>query len=427
VGPIIFPTLTPFRTRRGSGSSSGSDCPSPIPPHRAQAGAGPRSRTQSQSAARLPFNRHASNSSASLFFGPSIPDTKEKAPSPACLRPDVDVSRARSKVASRHSYSGTIERFRPRNVASSCSPPLSYCGEDTDGDDLFGPSDTSFTFTVIEGTPSSRSRNNAGQMLPKKYKPRDSGVSFEEDSNKSGNDYLPGMPTASTSVSTIYSGDEALVTPIFGPATASGWPVSDNVVVVDADQDASMRVSTSESSLRTGTDAEGFIMHLLTGGTQSSHLDAHFLRKMPGTPVKKTKTANFAVNRPWQSAFTSKIGSEEFDYLAPRDHVEKGGNGKRPRKSLPAAFPMLTVGSGDCDSPTDRKDNKYTGLGLGRPSENPKGLKSVAGRAHWLMRRSSSGAFSSGSETSGSFPAVGTPTGYKNRGERLTRIDAIFF
>ena len=66
---------------------------------------------------------------------------------------------------------------------------------------------------------------------------------------------------------------------------------------------------------------------------------------MPDTPVKKLKTAHFVVERPWQSAFTRKVCSEEFDYLAPPTgggREKKTGPGKKPRKSLSAAFPALS-------------------------------------------------------------------------------------
>ena len=86
---------------------------------------------------------------------------------------------------------------------------------------------------------------------------------------------------------------------------------------------------------------------------------------MPDTPVKKLKTTRFAIERLWRSAFTSKISSEEFDYLAPPSGRggKKAAPGKKPRKSLPAAFPAFS--RADVESPVERKDAKYAGLGLG--------------------------------------------------------------
>lgn len=410
MGPITFPTS--FRTRNSSVSSSGSDCASPIPAQRLQAGAGPRTRTQSQSAAR-PFNRHASNSSASLFFGPSIPDPRDRASDTASVRSSAEGPRARPQVA-RHSYAGSD--YHPQ-WDTAPTPPFAYGENDAELDDFFAPSDSSFACTIMDGTPNSRSRTLSDEKLAKKYKPRDSGVSFDSDDK----DYMPVMPTASTSVSTIYSGDEGIVTPISGPSQHSGWPTADNVTIINPDEDfMRMPAGASGSSLSAGTDADGFIMQLLIGGKQPKE---HSSPKMPGTPVKKVKTTHFAVARPWASAFTSKIGSEEFNYLAPPPG--KQGKAKKPRKSLPAAFPMLMGsggGGGDADSPTERKETKYSGLGLGRPREKAKGLTS---RTHWLLRRSSSGAFSSGGESVR--PVPGSPTRLKGKGKSSGLGDFIMY
>ncbi|KAF8452434.1 hypothetical protein L210DRAFT_2034118 [Boletus edulis BED1] len=87
-----------------------------------------------------------------------------------------------------------------------------------------------------------------------------------------------------------------------------------------------------------------------------------------------------------------------------------------PRKSLPAAFPLLGFKKGadlqgsdededEMNSPSTRKEaSKYEGLGLGRPPVSC-GPAGPVERTRWLMRRSSSGAFSSGSEAS-----LATPT-----------------
>ena len=406
---VTFPSVNHSRSRHGSASSvSSTDIPSPVSLFRAQAGAGPRSRTQSQSTTRRPIQRHTSNSSASLFFGPSIPGPEVKSPTRSTLRPNNSTHRTQVKMGNRHTYSGNDIRAGWEATPSK-SPPFNplpnYSEEDTDIDDFFsGPSDSSFAFTVIDSTPS-RPRNPI-TFLPKKYKPRDSAVLFESD-----DDRIPSMPGASSSLSTINSGD-GLVTPVY-PSQVSGWPSRDGPIVAGLDIDFFGRDLDAFSR----SEADAFIMRLLTGDTKPPHGKEDGTKRMPDTPVKKVKTTHFAVERPWQSAFTRKIGSEEFDYLAPppgRGGGKKTGPSKKPRKSLPAAFPTLS-GGGDADSPTERKDTKYAGLGLGRPRESFKNATSMTGRTNWLMRRSSSGAFSnvsSGSDNS----ATATPTRPKDRG-----------
>lgn len=317
-------------------------------------------------------------------------------------------------MGNRHTYSGNDIRASWEATPSK-SPPFNplpnYSEEDTDIDDFFsGPSDSSFAFTVVDSTPS-RPRNPI-TFLPKKYKPRDSAVLFESD-----DDRIPSMPGASSSLSTINSGD-GLITPVY-PGQASGWPSRDGPFVAGLDSDFFGRDPDAYSR----SEADAFIMRLLTGNTKPAHGNEDGTKRMPDTPVKKMKTTHFVVERPWQSAFTRKIGSEEFDYLAPppgRGGGKKTGPGKKPRKSLPAAFPTLSGGA-DADSPTDRKDTKYAGLGLGRPRENPKTSKPATGRTHWLMRRSSSGAFdnmSSGSDNS----TAATPTRPKDKGAQASQI-----
>ena len=156
---------------------------------------------------------------------------------------------------------------------------------------------------------------------------------------------------------------------------------------------------------------------------------------MPGTPQKKLKTSHL-VQRPWQSAVAHKIGFPEFDDDGPKG---KGKGKGKPRKSLPAAFPILgkenrASGKGrpghhparasidtDADddeeqSPSATRQSKYDGLGLGRPTGVLPGFTRTSGdkgKPNWLMRRSSSGNFSSGSETAGSASATPTRLGAK--------------
>lgn len=185
----------------------------------------------------------------------------------------------------------------------------------------------------------------------------------------------------------------------------------------------------------------------------------HGGKKPPGTPQKKVKTAfKFGTGgeRPWQSAVTTKVVN--FEEFVGEKGVGAGlGVGgvageavtgarpagkkktKIPRKSLPAAFPMLggkgkkaqalQMMNSKVEDDSDEEglvvvdaspSEKYDGLGLGRPT-------AVAGRS-WLLRRSSSGAlstFSNGSKNSDD-SSPGTPTADKSGGE-LHYLDCLFF
>lgn len=260
-----------------------------------------------------------------------------------------------------------------------------------DEDMLFeGPTESSFVFSITEGTPSPRSQKGKEGLLPSKYKPRDSGIVLSDDES------IPARNSAlSRSSSSIYSdndnGDD-LVTPGVVPGALSGWPRISGVD--DAHLHSFNQSHPYQYFNHDEDDVDAFILRTLEAGGKPSTTEG---KKPPGTPVKKLKS-HFGLDggRPWQSAVASKIG---FSF----DGVEGGkGNTKKPRKSLPAAFPLplvkgntMTTKTGGSDteedeetiSPSSRK--QYKGLGLGRP----------AGR--WLMRRSSSGAFSSGESTGG--------------------------
>lgn len=389
----------------------------------------PRIRTQSNGQSRAPLSRLSSVSSATLFFGPAIPqhDTGNALTSSVSGDGHLAVpTLARPSAHSRHSYAG-----------SSNASPWS-AGHDSDEEaDLFfgnnGPADSSFSFSLTGDTPSpkKKQRTEPVEPLPKKFRPRDSGIVLDESDGGElfGDD---GVPRASTSVSTMGSNSdsEALVTPGFGPGEHSGWPT---VVNLDDDDD-DFGMGLRHDGLSADGSIDEFIMRYLTGATKSSTKGHGEPKRVPGTPVKKIRTAQI-VDRPWQSAVAHKIGFPEFN--APGG-APKGKN--KPRKSLPAAFPMAGSKTarpertrrdalkpadqpivpmdleGDAEdddaSPTIKRDSRYDGLGLGRPPVPPfaqggtTGGKS--GRMSWLMRRTSSGAFSSGSETCTSVTA--TPT-----------------
>ena len=377
------------------------------------------------------MSRLSSVSSATLFFGPAIPQPEKPADHSASTMSGGHLSApAHSTMNGPHSYAG-----------STTSSPWSGGNNSDEEADLFfgdGPADSSFAFSLTGDTPSpkKKQRTESVELLPKKFRPRDSGIVLDESDGGElfGDD---GVPRASTSVSTMGSNSdsEALITPGFGPGEHSGWPA---VVNLDDSDDEGFLGGLNSDGSSADRSGDEFIMRYLTGGGKSSAKDHGEPKRVPGTPVKKVRTAQI-IDRPWQSAVAHKIGFPEFN--APPVPGAPNGKGK-PRKSLPAAFPIVPASArpsrpertrrnalkpaeppvvpmeveGDAEdeeaSPTVRRDTKYDGLGLGRPPVPPFGrggaIAGKSGRMPWLMRRSSSGAFSSGSETCTSLTA--TPT-----------------
>lgn len=438
--PVAFPSVG--RNRLSTAISP--TCGSPWARRRVTGSSGPSSlhkpRASDTLTSRVPASRLTSGSSASLFFGPSIPQTKTRtrtsttATNSASAAADarLRVQHVQPSMSNRHSYAGpgsttmTPLPWKLRSTRHDPSPESSPLplpkspprAVEDDDDDMFfepcGPPESSFVFSVTEDTPSPRSKKGR-EMLPSKYKPRDSGVALSDDEglSHSGNAFLSAMPRPSTSASSLYSdaGDD-LITPIM-PNSSSGWP---NAVVIGGLEDNDHNYD--------GLDVDAFIMRTLAAGHKPSTEEP---KRPPGTPVKKAKTSYFGGNRPWQSAVANKVGFNfEFE-TDPSGHSTRGGGGckskNKPRKSLPAAFPhlgdsglvgiegkvVLNVSDSEDDednnSPSSRKEHQYGGLGLGRPPAADQGPFGAVSRTRWLMRRSSSGAFSSGSETS-----VGTPT-----------------
>ncbi|PIL34245.1 transporter [Ganoderma sinense ZZ0214-1] len=458
---VAFPSTRTMRTRTISNSSTTSS-ESASPRRRPHAAGATRTRTQSHTSRTL--NRLQSSSSATLFFGPSIgPSTanttkdrksgrtssaNNKPASPLFLRTDPHPTQ-RPQFPNRHSYagSGSPSAWASRSPPAVASSPVpvnarkrmeSDCSDDEA--DLFfssGPADSSFAISLQRGcTPSPKKKQKRESLdpLPKKFRPRDSGVVLsdsDDDLDLAFDDHtnfiMAAMPRASTSVSTVASSfdDHELVTPGIAPSAASGWPT-----VVNLDDD---HLSASHStSMGMGRGVDAFILRTLAAGGSVSTRGEAEPKRVPGTPVKKVKTAHLVggVTRPWQSAVAHKIGFKDFDDV-PGQGPGKGKS--KPRKSLPAAFPGLgrpketkttkkerqipsraaasaserdiDVDLDDGDSPTMRRDAKYDGLGLGRPTTGlppftrPSG-EGKPGKAHWLMRRSSSGAFSTASDGS---------------------------
>lgn len=403
-------------------------------------------------------------SSATLFFGPAIPSPQSSSthvnerdrsrsrsrtrggnasPAKAGLKVNTNVPAirpqmvSRPSLASRHSYAGPNSGGRSgsplpwgqslRDRSESPSPRSSPHGGFSDGaethrlddddEDMFfdGPKDSSFVFSVTEGTPSPRKPSGSGG-LTKKYKPRDSGVVMSDDEGTSmgsinpgifspargvGHDFLNVMPRASTSVNSVSSDlDTELVTPGFGPGEGSGWP---EAVVVGGFGFDDVR-DQGEAAVDGNVDVDAFILRTLAAakapqGRRGSEGGFGGGKKAPGTPVKKVKTSHLGANgdRPWQSAVAAKVGFG-FDFDGPKPKAA-------PRKSMPAAFPPRgadqdTDSEGEEDSPSLRRDARYEGLGIGKPTNAAAPSGGPFSKTRWLMRRSSSGIFSSGSDMS---------------------------
>ncbi|KIK74690.1 hypothetical protein PAXRUDRAFT_19624 [Paxillus rubicundulus Ve08.2h10] len=151
-----------------------------------------------------------------------------------------------------------------------------------DEDDMFfepcEPPETSFVFSVTEGTPSPRSKK-VQEMLPSKYKPRDSGVAFsdDEDTSNSGGNFLSAMPRTSTSASSLNSdaGDD-LVTPGVVPGANSDWPTA---VILSGLDDSGRNFHRTNDD---GVDVDVFILQTLTTSSEPSAEDS----KKPPTPLK---------------------------------------------------------------------------------------------------------------------------------------------
>ncbi|KAJ3911041.1 hypothetical protein F5877DRAFT_73483 [Lentinula edodes] len=242
------------------------------------------------------------------------------------------------------------------------------------------PANSSFVLNITEDTPSLKRIGRTSEQISKKYT-RDSGIALSDDDedmefveSSTSSERLSTMPRASTSVSSLYSDiEDGLVTPGVGPRSSSAWP---DFVIVNGPNDGGCDARFAKSTYEA--------------------------KKAPGTPVKKSKVSYLARQRPWQSAMTHKVGFGA--------HVEEKMK-KVPRKSMPASFPPDTDSESDCDdSPSNRKE-KHIGLGIDIPSLSKNGVS----RNRWLMLRSSSGAFSSSSES------AGTPTRNRPLGDQKYR------
>ena len=286
-----------------------------------------------------------------------------------------------------------------------------------DEEDLFFSSPpANAPFNIDLSSPTKKRRSDIVEMLPKKFRPRDSGVLLDDSDDelfrsapqpqRGGNLFATSNGNSSSSFSSLQSESdiEALVTPSLVPGPSSGWP---GVSIVNSNDDLYNASHLSDAD----DEADAFILRTLTSGNKPSADVPGEPKRVPGTPVKKVKTSHL-LERPWQSAVAHKIGLPEFD--PPRAMMTGKENKGKPRPSLPAAFPGLysakprrTAGglSVDLDnedeegSPATRKEVGYDGLGLGKPPVPLFSQTCIPRSKRWLVRRTSSGAFSSGSET----------------------------
>ncbi|KAG7098718.1 hypothetical protein E1B28_000631 [Marasmius oreades] len=416
---VMFPNS---RSRNDSSGSSSSDLVSPIPRRRVSGLHSPQPSVPPQ-LKRAPFTRV---DSATLFFGPPV-RSSPVAPPPRRARVSTSVSSPnatatsnssfRPKMMNRHSYSGSGSlsawgemQVRANAHSPQSSPPRVAEGTDnelTDEDDSMIiddiPPNSSFTPSLSRSTASPQKQSD---MISKKFKARDSGIALSDDDAMDIFADHPEntMPRASTSIGSLYSdGEDGLITPGAGPRPGSGWP--ETVIVAGGDDPYAFLSPTTKNN----HDVDAFILRTLAAASKAPQEE----KKAPGTPVKRTKISYLSGARPWQSAVTQKVG------LAQREQKKA----KAPRKSLPAVFPSLgrrsssrsllenaTDSEDDSDdSPSTAKD-RYAGLGLGRPPFPIQVGKNGIARTRWLARRTSSGAFSSGSD------CLSTPT--RNQGYR---------
>ena len=151
-------------------------------------------------------------------------------------------------------------------------------------------------------------------------------------------------------------------------------------------------------------NVDAFIVRTLSTASKNT---SDVVKKAPGTPVKRQKTTFLRIDRPSQSAITPKIGLR---------YQLDNRTTKAPRKSLLVVFRDLSQRRNrppeqEDDSPIARRD-RYSGLGLGRP-QPPLLREDLPARTRLLMRHSSSGAFSNGSDSTS---MLGTPTRTKDNG-----------
>lgn len=404
--PIVSSTAVPIdsRHRRNGSETSVSETGSPM-------------RMPLDQRTRPEFGRMAS--AATLFFGPAIvhpsSDDKDDYDGPA------------------RSSSFTLPPATPANKSTAGgNDPFNATSPDSSFTSAFPrPVESSFAFSVTAISPQNRTYSPR-ERIPKKFKkPRDSGVALSDDEADSflkplqartATDPQPSTSYSTSSEATLF--DESFVTPCHEPNVSSGWPKPSDVSTQSIDE---------------------FIVKTLVAGTKDG---GGAPKRMPTTPQKRTKTTflGLPAQRPWASAVASKM-----TYLPDKDQklpkpdfgsLMDSGNSvgslrgtqskDRPRKSCPSdmRFPSVdmhlsraeamdllkcSVSSSEAEISPSRthivpppRHRTYGDVGMGRPGSKLS--------AQFLLRRSSSGAFSSSSEASdGSH--LGTPTRKADDGE----------
>ncbi|KAH8119125.1 hypothetical protein DFH11DRAFT_1539989 [Phellopilus nigrolimitatus] len=414
------------RHRRNGSNTSVSETGSPLKKSRVE-------KTQPH------HNRLAS--SATLFFGPAIVSSK---PEP------VD-----TRMGARRSPSLVIPLSTPAKSTSGNDDDLfSPISPDDSFTNAFSkPADTSlsFAYSVTAGSPSPRSR------IPTKFKkPRDSGVALSDDE---ADDFLRPVLTQSTlrpgrpdSLHHLHARASTFPQPSTSYSTSSEATLIDDSLVTPSNE--SGKDLWPNSSLDVSVVDE-FIVKTLEAGAKDGN-GAN--KRMPTTPQKRTRTSfmGLPVQRPWASAVANKLarmplfdeklagpnfgtvmdsGGSAGDLSVPR----RGPKANKPRKSCPGDLKFPTVeqhleggnglnrtkssGSSTSEleiSPTHThlvkppRHRTYGDVGLGRPVANIRGTQ-------FLMRRSSSGAFSTASDVSDG-SNLGTPTRKKDNEFRVPML-----
>ncbi|KZT42417.1 hypothetical protein SISSUDRAFT_41574 [Sistotremastrum suecicum HHB10207 ss-3] len=244
--------------------------------------------------------------------------------------------------------SSSASAFFGPSISFSHSPPTSESGRPRH---IRQGSHSSITSST---SATSTSTGSSSKELPRKFRPRDSGIGGLSDSEEgSGNG-----PRVVVSV------DRSALDNNFGAA----------------DDDTEPRWSAVLAPSEGEDDEDSFIMKTLANGGAAGALSVK--KKMPNTPVKRAAFLAPGINaftRPWMSS--SKV--------IPGPRREGNGPG-RPRQSLPLLLTSLpnrssSPSSGGADSRMQsplatKSGHLYPGLGGGRPStEARKGKREGSG------------------------------------------------